>query len=227
MAPHPPTPGPRVVDSGSRSDCAAPATGVAWWRTPEGSGVRFAFSDPRQEAAAHSRKANAGYQESRSHQPHDPHQPRAGDRARRRAAGDHGGGRGPVGGGSPRARPRRSSSDGAAPGVPHHGLRQVQVRAGQGRASGQEEAALDPAQGDQVPPRHRRPRFRVQVPARETVSRGRQQGEGDDDVPGAASWRTPEGSGVRFALSDPGTGGGDPFSKSQRRTARIAYASTA
>src|SRR2546425_11459254 len=64
-----------------------------------------------------------------------------------------------------------------------HGLWEVQVRAGEGGARRQEKAARDSPEGSEIPPRDRRSRFRLQDPARARILGGRQQSEGDDDVP--------------------------------------------
>jgi len=58
-----------------------------------------------------------------------------------------------------------------------------QAKAGARR---EEKAARDSFERSEIPPRYRRSRFRFQDSACARVFGGRQQGEGDDDVPGPA-----------------------------------------
>src|SRR5213593_2838687 len=89
-------------------------------------------------------------------QPADPHQSDPRDRPRRSATGraDRGGS---VGRGA-RARPRpgRGGAARATPGREDHGLREVQVRGGEGGAGGEEKAARHPPQGSEIPAGDRR-----------------------------------------------------------------------
>src|SRR2546426_3118033 len=100
-------------------------------------------------------------QQSTAHpsQPADPDQPDPRDRPRRSTArrADR---RGSVGGGArARSRPGRGGTARATPGREDHGLREVQVRAGQGGAGGEEKAARHPSQGSEIPARDRRSRL--------------------------------------------------------------------
>src|SRR5207247_1428651 len=144
------------------------AFSFSWRRTAPGD------RKPEQQNAAH------------PSQPADPDQSDPRDRPRRSATGraDRGGS---VGRGA-RARPRpgRGGAARATPGREDHGLREVQVRGGEGGAGGEEKAARHPPQGSEVPAGDRRSCLRLQDPPRAGVPAGRQQGQGDHDVPGSA-----------------------------------------
>ena len=71
------------------------------------------------------------------------------------------------------ARPGRGRGDGRPARLPHHRLRQVPVRAEEEGERGEEEAGHHHGQGGQVPPRHGRPRLRLQDEARARVARTR------------------------------------------------------
>ncbi len=82
------------------------------------------------------------------------------------------------------AGPGGSGADGATAGLPHHGLREVQVRGAAEGARGAEEAAPRADQGSEAAAGHRGSRLRLQAAARATLPRRGEQGEADDDVPG-------------------------------------------
>src|SRR5205085_1010967 len=100
---------------------------------------------------------------------------------------------------------RGSCTNGEAARGPHHGLREVQVRASQDGSPGQEEAARHPPQGSEVPAGNRRARLHDQDTPRARVSAGRKQGQGDTHVPGQTN--RPPGAGTSGSKSG-GAGAG-------------------
>src|SRR3990170_4061704 len=104
----------------------------------------------------------------------------------------------------PRSR-SRSGGGGAAgepSGMPDHGLRQVQVRAGYPAEGSPQEAVQDRGQGDQVPPEDRSARLRHEEGARRPVPDGGRAGQGDHHVPRARDG--PHGARAQDPRSAPG-----------------------